>query len=367
MRNTVLFAVAWTLALFASLEVVRTWMPPRPEAFAVDADLMREVEDARARASRAEINAAGAGRLAAGAIDMADARGEMEAAQADNQRAFVSLANHQVDTLRASVDTRNGIVEREIEDIRGKIDAIDRAKLSKSEFDALANEIRDEIAQAQTIAAGRDSAFLDAMNMTLDSEEVQQYQVVKDIEKAYATKADSLEIEKRITDLDALNRRTNDRLDAQAERIVKHLDGLASIEDSLTKFEEKNMALPGGRVEGVGIIDKLVAVKNDALSRVKRIEKTADALVRCQDQTDLADRVTRLENEARDARETCETSRDVCERALGRDTIVMKPDAHVRLGETGKSLVMTGNALQLCDSAGEPGSGCRNLVASIGQ
>ena len=371
MRNTVLLAVAWTLALFASLEVVRTWRPPqRSEAFAVDGDVTHEIELARSRASRAEINAASASSLAAGALALGDARDKMDAAQAENQRAFVRLANHQVDNLRTAIETRNGVVERDIEALRGKIDAVNQSKLSKSEFDALETEIRDEIAEAQTIAAGRDSAFLDAMNRTLDAEEVQQYQVVKDIEKAYATKADSLEIEKRITKLDALNRKTNDRLDAQTERIVKHLDNLASIKDSIAKFEEKNMSLPGGRVEGRGIVDKLVAVKNDALSRVKRIEKTADALVRCQDQTDLADRVTRLEDEAREARETCETSRDVCERALGLDTIVMKPDAHVRLGDTGKSLVMTGNALKLCDSdapAGDSDAGCRNLVASIAQ
>lgn len=370
MKHTVLLAVGLGFAALASLEVVRTWAPPasidRLEPFAADAEAIREVEAARARASRSAIVAAGARDLSENVAALGNARVETLARLDDNKRAFVRLANRQLDDLRAAVETRDGIAERELESLRGKISAVESAKLSKDEFARIADQIRDEIAEAQTLSAGRDSAFLAAMNHTLDAEDLEQNRVIKDIEAAYATKAESVEVEKRITELAALSRETSERLDAGTERIVKSLDRLASVKGALADFEKRNLQLPGGGTAGVGLVDELDAIKRDALARVEKLESTADALVRCEAQTGLGDRVKSLEKDVRKAIESCEDSRSVCKPALGQGPLVMKSDARVLLGDTGKSLVMRGNALKICDADG-PDSTCHNLAASIGQ
>ena len=358
--------MGWSVALLVSLEVIRSWMP-HGEPFAVDARVIRDLSRSESAVARAGIEAESAAERAEDSRSHEKERAEMESDQLAIQKNFVDIAIKNVESLRRSVETKNGNTERALDALRGKIDAVKKAKLSRSEFESLAEQIRDEIAEAQTIAAGRDTAFLAAMNKTLEAEDIQQYQVIRDIEQAYATKAEGVEIEKMITDLSALSRETQASLDGNTGKLLQKLDSLAALDRSMADFEAKNLLLPSGEMAKKGFVDELTTIKNETAERVASLEKTADALVRCEAQTGLRDRVAKLEGDAQTARDECESSLAVCERALGRDPIFLKPDSHLLLGDTGKSLVMHGNSLKICDAPDENGVGtnCRTLDASV--
>lgn len=373
MRNALLFAVGWTLALFASLEVIRTWIARdkarrEPFLFAADSEPLQKAEKALRIASRSDINAASAEER----VDDLEAQNrtaaEMHAKQLEIQRKFVDLARKRVDSVRAAADSGNMRVRQKIEDIQGKIKALENAKISKNEFEKLAAKISDDIAETQIAASGRDTAFMAAMNKALDAEDIQQYKVIQDIEKMYATKSEGAELEKKLNALANLSRKTTAALDTNTEKIIGKLQELQSIDKALADFEERNMRRPDGSTAGLGLVDQLLAIKRGVGEKLEKLEKTADALVRCEAQTDLRDRVANYETELKRARQECEDSRKTCEKALGQDPLVMKPDSHLLLGKTGKSLVLQDRALKICDAPGEDGfaDNCRVLDASVG-
>lgn len=373
MRNALLFAVGWTLTLFASLEVIRTWIARdkarrEPFLFQADQEPLQKAEKAMRIASRADIKAATAEERVDNLARHNTEAVDLYAKQLEIQRKFVDLARKRVDSVRAAADMGNMRVRQKIEDIQGKISAVENAKMSKNEFEEIAAKIGDEIVETQIAASGRDTAFMAAMNKALDAEDIQQYKVIQDIEKMYATKSDNAELDKKLNALAKLSRKTTAALDTNSEKIVGKLQELQSIDKALAEFEERNMRRPDGSTAGLGLVDELLAIKKGVGDKLAALEKTADALVRCDAQTDVRDRVANYETELKRARQECEDSRQTCEKALGQDPLVMKPDSHLLLGKTGKSLVLQDRALKICDAPDKDGlaGNCRVLDASVG-
>ena len=372
MRNALLFAIGWTLSLFVSLEVIRTWIARdalRREPFLIkaDAEPIRKAERALNMASLSEVSASATEERLKSMAKNNEVEAEARATQLKIQRKFAELALKRVNDLRSYADSGNARVQKRIEDIRGKIQAFETAKLSKSEFEELSKQIKDEITNTQIAASGRDTAFMAAMNKALDAEDIQQFKVIQDIEKMYSTKADNVELEKTLNKVAQISRKTTAALNNNTKKIVAKLDELKSIDKALAEFHERNLRRPDGSSADLGFVDELLELKKQVEENIEGLKKTADAVVRCEAQTDLRDRVAKYENDLKAARDECEFSRQTCEKALGKDPLVMKPDSHLLLGKTGKSLVLQENALKICEAPGEDGlaSNCRVVDASV--
>lgn len=363
--SVVLFALGWTVALIVSMEVVRTWIA-RSETFVSGAEAVRKVESASARAERAKKKAESAQDLAAAGKALNSYKYDLDDTQIQIQKKFIDLARKQVGVLEDAVASGSLKTEQRLTDLRGMIDAVEQAKISKSEFESVSAQIAEEIRLVEAVAANRDTAFMTAMDRALDAEDVQNMKVVKDIQEVYATKADNVELENTMNALKDMSRRTMETMDIHTEKAVAHLKALASVDEEMMKFEERNMRLDGEPID-MGFVDHILDLKRTVGDRIASLENSADALVRCEAQTNVRDRVTQLETDLRKSREECADAKSICDRALGQDPVVLKPDSHFVLGNTGKSLVMHGDSLRICDAPSADGTAanCRVIDASV--
>lgn len=371
MRNLVLFAFGYLVALLISMEVVRGWRANSHkhgrDTFVVSPEIRHELEKAEMAVTHAEIDVESSAQRIADTEVLEQGRQDLENRQDDVQQNFADLANQEVDQILRSVEVKDEETELRVQEIHNKIDALKNTKVSKSELQALVADINAEIEGVKQLASGQNSAFQAAMNMALDAEDVQQYQIIKDIEAAYATKSDNVELESEINRITALASETDAKLDARTGEIMAGIDELKQISGTITAFEERNMRTPDGALVDSSFLDSLDRIREETMRRMADIETSANSLRRCSEQSDLRDRVVQMETDMAAASEKCDRAKAVCDRALGRDTIVMKPGAHIQLGDTGRSLVMQGNSVQICDTPGPDGvnTNCVNLVASI--
>jgi hypothetical protein len=273
---------------------------------------------------------------------------------------FLDLLRVKVNDLYNSVVNVNSETEYKLSSIIKRIDNLDKNKQSSSDFDSKINSIHKEIETIKSSNTTQSAAFDLAMNRALDAEEIQQYQVIKDIKQAYALKSDQVQIESKINNLMNMKSGIDSSVNQKTSEILEQIQSLKDIDKIIKEFETSNMKDSNGDLVNKDFIQELERLHSDALEKIKTLDTKVDTLSLCETQNNLLERIQTAEKSVLEAKSACDSSKLVCEVAQGSDTIFMKPGGNIMLGDTGRYLTMSEGNLEVCEKGGI----CKTIVAA---
>ena len=349
--------------LFISIEIVRSWKfnaEIKRETFVVDSSLRKTVDTNVADLERLDIDLKHGEYILDKNRSVFEEKNKLDAEQDKIRDGFLDMLRVKVSDLQNSVVTVNGETEYKISSIMRRIEDLDKNKQSVSEFDSTVNEIHREIELIKSTNTTQSAAFDLAMNRTLDAEEVQQYKVIQDINKAYALKSDQVDIENKINNLVSMKGQVDESINNKTLEILDQIQSLKDIDKVVKEFEANNMKNANGDLVNKNFIEQLDRLHSDAIKQIENIDKQVDTLRLCETQNNLTERLQNAEKSISEAKSACESSKLVCEVAKGSDTIFMNPGGKIMLGDTGRYLTLREGDLEVC----EKDDSCKTIVSS---
>jgi hypothetical protein len=361
--NTYIFSIGFLFCLFISIEIVRSWKfnaEIKRETFVVDSSLRKTVDTNVADLERLDIDLKHGEYILDKNRSVFEEKNKLDAEQDKIRDGFLDMLRVKVSDLQNSVVTVNGETEYKISSIMRRIEDLDKNKQSVSEFDSTVNEIHREIELIKSTNTTQSAAFDLAMNRTLDAEEVQQYKVIQDINKAYALKSDQVDIENKINNLVSMKGQVDESINNKTLEILDQIQSLKDIDKVVKEFEANNMKNANGDLVNKNFIEQLDRLHSDAIKQIENIDKQVDTLRLCETQNNLTERLQNAEKSISEAKSACESSKLVCEVAKGSDTIFMNPGGKIMLGDTGRYLTLREGDLEVC----EKDDSCKTIVSS---
>ena len=361
--NTYIFTIGFLFCLFISIEIVRSWKfnaEIKRETFVVDSSLRKTVDTNVADLERLDIDLKHGEYILDKNRSVFEEKNKLDAEQDKIRDGFLDMLRVKVSDLQNSVVTVNGETEYKISSIMRRIEDLDKNKQSVSEFDSTVNEIHREIELIKSTNTTQSAAFDLAMNRTLDAEEVQQYKVIQDINKAYALKSDQVDIENKINNLVSMKGQVDESINNKTLEILDQIQSLKDIDKVVKEFEANNMKNANGDLVNKNFIEQLDRLHSDAIKQIENIDKQVDTLRLCETQNNLTERLQNAEKSISEAKSACESSKLVCEVAKGSDTIFMNPGGKIMLGDTGRYLTLREGDLEVC----EKDDSCKTIVSS---
>lgn len=361
--NTFIFTIGFLFCLFVSIEIVRSWKfnaEFKRENFTVDTQIRKTINNNVADLERLDIDIKKGEYILDKNLSVFEDKDRLDADQDKIRDGFLDLLRVKVTDLQNSVVTVNGETDYKISSIMRQIDELDKNKQSSSEFDSIVNSIHAEIEKIKSTNTTQSAAFDIAMNRTLEAEEVQQYQVIKDINNAYALKSDQVDIENKINDILGIKGQVDDSINGKTLEILAQIQSLKDIDKVVKEFETNNMLNSKGELVNKNFIEQLDRLHSDAIQKINNLDKRVDALKLCETQNNLVERVENAEKSISDAKFSCESSKLVCEVAQGSDTIFVKPGGNIMLGDTGRYLTIRDGNLEVCEKDGL----CKTIVST---